>query len=171
MTLLVFAFVLINILSKFDIIDTDYQVYGINYNTKTKATYSLHQLNDLSKASDVIRDKQNMLTILNNWRAKFPKEIKPKMVFICASGGGQRSALWTLNTLQYVDNELNGALMNHSILMTGASGGMIGASYYRELCLRKQQGKIEDLYNSAYLTNISKDILNPIIEIPFPTQL
>ena len=162
-TLVVIGFVLINLLSKFDIIDTDYQVYGINYNTKTEASYSLQQLNNLSKPSDVIRDKQNMFKILNNWRAKFPKEIKPKIVFVCASGGGQRSALWTLNTLQYVDNELNGALMNHSILMTGASGGMIGASYYRELYLRKQQGKINDLYNSAYLTNISKDILNPII--------
>lgn len=162
-TILAVAFVLLNILSRYNIIDTDYQVYGINYHTKEKAPYSLVKLNDLSKPSDVIRDKQKMISILNTWKAKFPADTKPKMVFICVSGGGQRSALWTLNSLQYIDNELNGQLMNHSMLMTGASGGMIGASYYRELYLRSKQGKIDNLYDSKYLTNISTDILNPII--------
>jgi len=162
-TILVFVFMGINLLSRYNLIDTDYQVYGINYNSKEEAPYSLGKLNDLSKPSDVIRDKKKMIAILENWRAKFPADAKPKMVFVCVSGGGQRSALWTLNTLQYVDNELNGELMNHSMLMTGASGGMIGASYYRELCLRKKQGQITDLYNSQYLNNISKDILNPIV--------
>ncbi|MBX9697135.1 MAG: patatin-like phospholipase family protein, partial [Alphaproteobacteria bacterium] len=162
-TILAIALVTFNVLSRYDLIDTDYQVYGINYHTKEKATYSLEKLNDLSKPSDVIRDKQKMIRVLDNWKAKFPKGSKPKMVFVCVSGGGQRAALWTLNSLQYINNELKGQLMNHTMLMTGASGGMIGASYYRELYLRSQQGKIDNLYDSKYLTNISSDILNPII--------
>ncbi|MDB5274216.1 MAG: hypothetical protein JWO58_2583 [Chitinophagaceae bacterium] len=163
LTILAIAFVAINMLSKYNVIDTDYQVYGINYKTKHKASYSLQELNNLTKPSDVIRDKQKMVGILNNWKAKFPVGSKPKMVFVCVSGGGQRAALWTLNTLQYVDNELNGDLMKHAMLITGASGGMIGASYYRELYLRKQTGKIDDVYSTQYLTNISKDMLNPVI--------
>ncbi|HSZ72675.1 MAG TPA: patatin-like phospholipase family protein, partial [Cytophagaceae bacterium] len=163
LTVLAIVFVAINMLSKYNVIDTDYQVYGINYKTSNKASYSLQSLNNLTKPSDVIRDKQRMIHILNNWKAKFPSGSKPKMVFICVSGGGQRAALWTLNTLQYVDNELNGDLMKHAILITGASGGMIGASYYRELYLQKQLGKIDDVYSTQYLTNISKDMLNPVI--------
>ena len=162
-TILASIYVVFNLLSSYHIIDTDYQVYGINYHTKEDATYSLEKLNDLSKPSDVIRDKKKMISILENWKAKFPAGTKPKMFFVCVSGGGQRSALWTLNTLQYVDNELDGDLMKHTMLMTGASGGMIGASYYRELCLKKKYGLVDDLYNSQYLTNISKDILNPVV--------
>ncbi|MDF2454368.1 MAG: hypothetical protein K0R51_361, partial [Cytophagaceae bacterium] len=163
LTILAIAFFTINMLSKYNVIDTDYQVYGINYTTSHKATYSLQELNNLTKPSDVIRDKKRMIGILNNWKAKFPAGTKPKMVFVCVSGGGQRAALWTLNTMQYVDNELNGDLMKHATLITGASGGMIGASYYRELYLQKQLGKIDDVYSTQYLTNISKDMLNPVI--------
>ncbi len=163
LTILAIAFFTINMLSKYNVIDTDYQVYGINYTTSHKAPYSLQELNNLTKPSDVIRDKKRMIGILNNWKAKFPAGTKPKMVFVCVSGGGQRAALWTLNTMQYVDNELNGDLMKHATLITGASGGMIGASYYRELYLQKQLGKIDDVYSTQYLTNISKDMLNPVI--------
>jgi hypothetical protein len=162
-TMLFILFILFNLFSKYSLVDTNYQVYGINYHLHKKADYSLTSINQLSKPSDVVKDKNNMIKILNNWRSKFPKEKPPKMVFVCVSGGGQRAALWTLNTLQYIDHETSGKLMRHSILMTGASGGMIGASYYRELYYRKQIGKLGDLYSSQYLTNISKDILNPVM--------
>ena len=59
------------------------------------------------------------------------------MVFLCASGGGKRAALWTLTALQTADSLTGEHLWKNSILITGASGGLIGASYFRELKLRE----------------------------------
>ena len=100
--------------------------------------------------------------MLENWKAKFDSGSKPKMIFICTSGGGQRAAVWTLRTLQMADSIAGGKLMKNTFCMTGASGGLIGASYYRELFLRKQLGYDINPNNPKYLDNISKDMLNPI---------
>jgi hypothetical protein len=65
--------------------------------------------------------------------------------------------------LQYVDSITKGELINHTRLITGASGGIIGASYFRELTLLQAQGKIKSAHNFKYLNNISSDVLNPIV--------
>lgn len=85
------------------------------------------------------------------------------MIFICTSGGGLRSAAWTLNTIQVTDSILKGKLFSHTMLITGASGGVIGASYFRELYLQKLSGKNINIYHDKYFDNISKDVLNPVI--------
>jgi hypothetical protein len=46
--------------------------------------------------------------------------------------------------------------------ISGSSGGMIGASYFREVYLRKINGDSINLYDKVYAENISKDILNPV---------
>jgi hypothetical protein len=48
------------------------------------------------------------------------------------------------------------------MLMTGASGGMIGATYYRELYRLQQQGRPVNVYDSAYTERISRDLLNSV---------
>ena len=85
------------------------------------------------------------------------------MVFVCVSGGGKRAALWALNALQQSDNLTNGKFFENSVLITGASGGLIGASYYRELKLRQKLG--EKIFPNAAIhrQNISSDNLNPLI--------
>ena len=85
------------------------------------------------------------------------------MVFLCVSGGGKRAALWALTSLQTADSLTGGKLMNNSILITGASGGLIGASYFRELILRERLGKQVHPYSSTHRQQISTDNLNPII--------
>lgn len=160
-TALLITLVILNLLIKNHLIDSDYQAYGVDY-SGNKASYNLERLRTLSNGINYQEDYKNTLEILENWRSKFPATKKPKMIFICTSGGGQRAAVWTMRTLQYVDSSLNGQVMNHAITMTGASGGVIGASYYRELYLRKLAGEKINLYDEAYLKNISKDILNPI---------
>ncbi len=85
------------------------------------------------------------------------------MVFLCASGGGKRAALWTLNALQYCDSITQGKLMNNAVLITGASGGLIGASYFRELKLRQQLGQQINPYAGIHRQKISTDNLNPLI--------
>ena len=63
------------------------------------------------------------------------------MILINSSGGGVRSSLWNVLVMQKVDSILNGELMRNTTLITGASGGMLGAAYYRELYHRKSLGK------------------------------
>jgi len=152
---------LLNFLVKKEIIQTEYEAFGINYVT-SKADYSLKNLRRLSNQANFITDTDSTIAILERWKKKFPKERKPKMVFVCTSGGGQRAAVWTVRSLQTADSLLKGKLMPHTFLMTGASGGLIGASYYRELYLRQQQDSLINRYSEQYLQNISKDNLNSI---------
>jgi hypothetical protein len=49
------------------------------------------------------------------------------------------------------------------VLVTGASGGLIGASYYRELKLRTKLGKTVHPYGAIHRQKISTDNLNPLI--------
>lgn len=159
--LIVMAF-LFNFFVKHNIVKSVYQAYGINYSAPP-SEYSLQKLNEISNIKNYQEDYKSTIKILENWKKKFPAGRDPKMIFVCTSGGGQRAAVWTVRTLQYVDSTLEGRLMKHSMLMTGASGGIVGASYFRELYLRKLLGRKSDLYNSRHIGNISKDILNPII--------
>lgn len=149
----------------------EYEAYGLDYQTK-KAEYSLQRVKDLSNDDYYQHDKQMTLIALENWKNKFQFEnpqTKPKMVFICASGGGIRAAMWTMRTLQMVDSTLDSRLMNHTMLMTGASGGLVGAAYFRELWLRRElhrRGMLPepiDPYSEKYLENIAKDNLNAIV--------
>jgi hypothetical protein len=85
------------------------------------------------------------------------------MVFVCTSGGGKRAALWTLATLQQADSLTDGRLMDQTMLITGASGGLIGASYFREVILRQKQGQEVHPYSPLHQRKIATDNLNPLI--------
>ena len=138
--------------------------YGLNYNIK--AGYSYDDIVDLS-TDQAFYENSNSHTIevLNNWKKKNQitgDSIKPKMVFLNISGGGLRSALWSMFVINYADNITGQKLFKQTQLITGASGGMIGAAYYREMFLRKENGENINLSNNAYKNNISKDLLNPL---------
>jgi hypothetical protein len=154
-----------NYLHKLDALSVESKAYGLNYNTE-KARYSYEEFKKIDlNYSNLNKDFEATIEILNKWKAKNTKGIpgyKPKMVFVNVSGGGLRSSLWTLYTLQYADSLLDGRLLSQTQLITGSSGGMVGAAYLRELYLQKQNKKIDSYYLSAYRTNISKDVLNPI---------
>lgn len=53
--------------------------------------------------------------------------------------------------------------MNQSILITGASGGLIGASYFRELKYRQSLGQDIRPYDGVHRQKVSSDNLNPLI--------
>jgi hypothetical protein len=161
-TTVVILAIVINYFTKNGILKLDNEAFGINYQT-TKADFSVENLTAITSDSNYIHDKEKTLIILENWKKKFPKKNKPKMVFLCASGGGQRAAVWSFRTLQVVDNATNGQLMQNAVLMTGASGGMIGAAYYRDLYYKQLQGRIIDCKNEQYVDNIAKDVLNPLL--------
>lgn len=161
-TVVLLSLVLLNILVKNNVITSEYQAYGLDYQTEA-VEYSLEQLRKMSHSSNRQQDRLNTLDILQHWRSKFDQDTPPKMVIISASGGGQRAALWAMKSIQAADSTTNGQLFRHTALITGSSGGVIGASYYRELMLQKLHGENLDLNNPQYLENISRDNLNPII--------
>jgi hypothetical protein len=139
-----------------------YEAFGLDYRM-APAPYSIAAFKKHSDTSAMREDKATTLVQLNNWRRKFPADQNPKLVFICVSGGGKRAALWTVAALQMADSITRGALMKNSILITGASGGLIGASYFRELKLRQLAGENTKPYAAIHLENIAADNLNPLI--------
>ena len=139
-----------------------YEAFGLNYQVPP-AEYSTTTIAALNDSANIESDRIANQEMLENWRKKFPEEQKPKMIFLCVSGGGKRAALWALTSLQTADSLTGGKLMNNSILITGASGGLIGASYFRELILRQRLGKSVRPYSSSHRLLISTDNLNPII--------
>jgi hypothetical protein len=137
-----------------------YQAFGLDYQ-KVPVEYSIENLRKLNDSTYINQDRKETLVMLNNWRKKFDKP--PKLAFVCVSGGGKRAALWALNSLQTADSLTEGELMNQSVLITGASGGLIGASYFRELKLREAHGEPVKPYSSIHRDKISTDNLNPLI--------
>jgi hypothetical protein len=139
-----------------------YEAFGIDY-VKKPVEYSVKALKQMNDTTAIEQDYLKTLPMLENWKKKFPVTSKPKMVFLCVSGGGKRAALWTFTALQTADSLTSGKLFNNCILITGASGGLIGASYFRELKLREQIGEKIEPYARSHRQGISTDNLNPMI--------
>lgn len=153
---------LINSLSNTEWFNRPHAAFGLDYDT-APAIYNLEKLNSILHQDSIASDKENTLNILENWRKKFPENSKPKMVFVTVSGGGQRAALWTLKVLQEVHHVTDQQLFMHTQMITGASGGIIGASFFREIFLRSQSDPRINAMAPQYLDQISADNLNPII--------
>jgi hypothetical protein len=139
-----------------------YEAFGLNYSAKP-VVYSVEALQHLNNSASIESDRQVTLRMLENWRRKFSPGKPPKLIFVCASGGGKRAALWTLNALQFADSACLGKLHENTVLITGASGGLIGAGYFRELKLREKMGEMTRPYSPAHRQKISTDNLNPLI--------
>lgn len=159
---------LINSLTRNDLFRHTNKAYGLQYD-HTPAEYlpdSLDQV--LLQPTGIEADKAASTAILENWKNKISAAHdgapgrKPKMVLFCVSGGGLKSAVWTMNVLQTVDSITGGSFLDHTVLMSGASGGVLGAAYYRELALRKLQGETIHLPDKRHIYDISKDLLNPV---------
>ena len=138
--------------------------YGIDYSKKVAYSYD-DLAQNVSNDNELDFANEQALTMLNNWKAKNTSSSeakKPKMIFLNISGGGLRSALWSIHVMNYLDSISNNKLFKQTQLVTGASGGMIGAAYYREM---KHLESIDStyLFDAEQLKrNISKDLLNQL---------
>lgn len=154
--------VFLNFLYEKEIIDPRNKAYGINYlNKNSRPAYNKTSLQQLCTAGKIDSDANNMLQILENWKRK-QSEQKPLLIFINVSGGGLRSAAFVMNTMQQIDSVTHGNLMMHTFLISGASGGMLSAAYYRELYRRNIHGAGFNLHDPIYTDRIAGDLLNPI---------
>jgi hypothetical protein len=161
--LLIGVLLLLNVAIKNDIIDTRSKAYGLDYRDHDRRpAYNFPYLDSLFTPRMAARDKDTAIRMLDRWRARFPDSVKPKLVVINVSGGGSRSAVWTMDVLQHADSLVGGRLMPRTVLMTGASGGMIAAAYFRELYREKITGAPVNLYDDRYTENVSRDLLNAV---------
>lgn len=182
-TVVIIVFFLLNAVVKNNWISSTYEAFGLNYDVPA-AEYSLEKLQSQNDSSFYVQDKNATQQIMENWKRKLDLQDtvkKPKMVFVCTSGGGLRAALWTMTALQNADSLTRGRLFEHTQLITGASGGLLGAAYFRELKLReKQRGPIQNsfplvqltrmheeellsVYDPVYIKKLGQDHLNAII--------
>ena len=165
----------LNNITKYDFFNINCKAYGIDYQANT-IPYNNFELDIIVRDSIIEKDREKALDILNNWRAKFPKNKKPKMLLVSASGGRLKASLWTMQVLQTMDQKTEEQFFEHTTLISGASGGMLGAAYYRELMLQKRQGvpinpqdpvfrdnSAKDLLNSIYFSIVTNDIFIPMV--------
>ncbi|MCT4623031.1 MAG: hypothetical protein N4A46_05355, partial [Schleiferiaceae bacterium] len=160
LTLSLGLFITINYFSGTEPLMRIHKAFGLDYSTK--ANYSIATIDSLTHPIIMENDKLQMLGALKNWRAKFPKEKPPKMVVLNCSGGGLRATLWSLVTLQKLDSTLGGNLLDHVFVITGSSGGMLGAAYYRELAYQEALGKRINIQSRDYYDRMGKDMLNAV---------
>lgn len=151
-----------NYFSNFSFLNRPHEAFGLDYSI-APTPYNLARLDSLTHPDTIQKDQENTLQILANWKSKFTEDSLPKLVLVAASGGGQRAALWTFRVLQEIHQINQGKVTQHTLMYTGASGGVLGEAFFRELFLRSQTDSSLDLSNAIYQDQISADNLNPII--------
>lgn len=156
----------LNLLSQHTDFLYDNHAYGLDY-TVEPATYDRATIFALAHDTAAARsDARALVGTLERWKADNeglqPDGTKPPLVIVNTSGGGLRATLWTLLCLQHADSLLGGNLMERTALVTGSSGGLIGAVYYRQLYLARQEGMDIDPNDPAILDEVSTDMLNPL---------
>jgi len=135
---------------------------GLDYSAKKRVSYTVEEIAANGKDQKDLYDSQLTINkILSNWKRK-QTEAKPKLIILNTSGGGSRSALWTFVVLSNCDSLMNNAVSKHLQLIAGASGGMVGAAYYREILLRRNSGVLKTKSNQTFKQNIAKDLLNKL---------
>lgn len=161
-----FFIVLVLVIDEFykrEIIDPRNKAYGLNYaNRSERPAYDRQTLLQLCQPEKISADRSRMLQILEKWKSKIGED-KPIMIFVNVSGGGLRSGTFVMNTLQQLDSITGGRFMKHTFLMSGASGGMLSAAYYRELYRNNVNGNTTIKRNDPkYTERIAQDLLNPV---------
>lgn len=158
---LLLAFAGLNILYQKNILDPRNKAYGIYYNSNQNPLYNDTSLMQASSNDLVAKDSLRYINMLNVWKSKQASD-KPVLAMLSCSGGGSRAATMTVQVLEKLDSVTSGKFMPHTFLITGASGGMIGAAWYRELYRRKQLGLLENMHDAAFTQAIALDLLNPL---------
>lgn len=142
------------------------KIYGLNYNPSNVVPYNNNTIDTSITTQRIKEDIASSKDILRKWRfnnfAKYG-ESKPLLFFITASGGGTRASYWAMHVLQELEREFGTKVMDHAITMTGASGGMLGMSYYRELFYKEKLGEGFSSSNESYLDDIGRDLLNSMV--------
>lgn len=155
---------LANVMVKFNFVNQRNKAFGMDYTHP--AAYNLASIRAAAAPDIVSKDSMTTLKMLEKWKLKVTPYYhpfqKPPLVLINASGGGLKASLWAFRLMQIADSATGNAFFDHCVFISGASGGMMGMAYYRELYRSKKLGDQIDLQDKKYIDNISKDILNAV---------
>jgi predicted acylesterase/phospholipase RssA len=102
-------------------------------------------------------------SVLRRWKAN-QKEAKPKLVLVSVTGGAYRAGFWTAAVLDELEERSRPGgslpgLTSHIRIMTGASGGTVGAAYFVSLRDHKGASLV-----GAMLADSRRDSLTPVIQ-------
>ena len=162
------ALVLVNFLLSHRFIKADYFAPGIDYScVRPDSSVATRPPSDMLVAADLARTQAILAKRLSAIGTGDTAPAKPKLAIVCLSGGGQRASLWAYRALQHANAQTNGALWQHTAIVLGASGGMLGAATYREMMLRKSTMGEQD----AMFAALGKDMLNGVIFTYFSHDL
>jgi hypothetical protein len=159
------SLVLVDIFGDHDRFFTKNKLFGIEYHPTEQAAYTASTIDSLSNDEIIAADIQSTLDILQKWRLRLVRDYgddTPPIIFVNVSGGGSKASYWTMHVMQQLHKEFGDKFMRHVVLITGASGGMMGSSYFRELYYQHIQGNYVDLSNKIYLDDMGKDMLNAV---------
>ena len=86
--------------------------------------------------AELVRDDVALENWFENVTGLKPHEVgkldpskRPKLALVAVSGGATRSAVWTAVVLDRIEQKIPG-FRRHLRIITGASGGMLGAAYF-----------------------------------------
>lgn len=160
-TVLISGFLLFNFVSQQgEFLNFENHVYGLDYK-QSDVAYNEVKLDDIYSDPDLIKeDTEYGLQMLENWKVNNTVDgdsiSKPKLVFVNSSGGGLRATLWTYSILNELNKRSKGLSWDRNFMITGSSGGMFGAAFYRKEALQKN--RIENSFDL-----LSGDVLNPLL--------
>src|SRR5207245_4558315 len=80
---------------------------------------------------------------------------------ISVTGGANRSAVWPAFTLTKLERSLGSHFPRHVRVITGASGGMVGASYFAATLKPNGHGHT-DAEADAFVRKVGQDALTPV---------
>lgn len=155
----VLIFMLLNLGMDVGLFRRSNQAYGLNYSISPVAYNNRVIQQKLGNPQEIDISFEREVNSLNEWKRRSGSDV---LVLINTSGGGLRSATWAFNCLQQSDSLLNYELFPSVRLISGASGGMIGSAFYRDLILHRMLSDSSGGVSGAYIDDIAGDILNPL---------
>ena len=97
--------------------------------------------------------------VLENWQKQTGQD-RPRLILIATTGGAYRAAFWTTVVLDELGRRLGPDFHRHVRLITGASGGMVGAAYYASGFTK--DGPPKDLVTDTMRDETGLDSLTPV---------
>ena len=138
----------------------EHRAFGMDYSITSP--YGFSALREVASDSVVRAHREAEIASLEKWKA-LTGERKPLLVLTNVSGGGMRSALFSFEAMCALDQLTQGKYSLHNRMITGASGGMLGASYFREGLIRNPTAMQNDSAIAQMGNQLSRDALNDVV--------
>jgi hypothetical protein len=123
-----------------------------------------------AEAAGLIDSEAPLRAMCERWGQQHPGT-KPRVVIICTSGGGIRAAVWTTVVLEGLEETVPG-LRDHIRIVTGASGGMVGAGLYVADFENHRPPDLDpETGLSTYSRLLGRDSLTPTVQTMLLTDL